>query len=157
MDFISIVYTIYNEKDIEDTFVHEKLIKLCLMAEQAGGVHIWQHRAGYQYGCRLRQMQVWQQLARLEWSLQGWRRIARRKKVQYIEIEPTTKTWLRNFIKTTKQLGKNNLKLPLALFSEVCYYKSRQRRQMNRKDSFGAFFVSTMGTEGTGTSVPMGE
>ena len=26
---------------------------------------------------------------------------------------------------------------------------------MNRKDSFGAFFVSTMGTEGTGTSVPM--
>lgn len=54
-------------------------------------------------------MQVWQQLARLEWSLQGWRRIARRKKVQYIEIEPTTKTWLRNFIKTTKQLEKNNL------------------------------------------------
>ena len=38
MDFISIVYTIYNEKGIEDTFVHEKLIKLCLMAEQAGGV-----------------------------------------------------------------------------------------------------------------------
>ena len=26
---------------------------------------------------------------------------------------------------------------------------------MNRKDSFGAFFVSTMGTEGTGTSVPI--
>ena len=25
MDFISIVYTIYNEKDIEDTFVYEKL------------------------------------------------------------------------------------------------------------------------------------
>lgn len=83
--------------------------------------------------------------------------LARRKKVQYIEIEPTTKTWLRNFIKITKQLVKNNLKLPLALFSEVCYYKSRQRRQMNQRDSFGAFFVSTMGTEGTGTSVPRGE
>lgn len=32
MDIISIIYTIYNEKDIEDAFVHEKLIKLCLMA-----------------------------------------------------------------------------------------------------------------------------
>ena len=32
-----------------------------------------------------------QQLEMLEWSPQGWRRIARRKKVQYIEIEPTTK------------------------------------------------------------------
>ena len=99
-------------------------------------------------------MRIWQQLEMLEWSPQGWRRIARRKKVQYIEIEPTTKIWLRNFAKTTKWLVKNNLKSPLALFPEVCYYKSRQRRQMNRKDSFGAFFVSPMGT---GTSVPMGE
>lgn len=38
MDFISFVYTINNEKDVEDAFVHKKLIRLCLMAEQAGDV-----------------------------------------------------------------------------------------------------------------------
>ena len=57
MDFISIVYTIYNEKGIEDTFVHEKLIKLCLMAEQAGGVKYENSRPHESeqiyYGCLL--------------------------------------------------------------------------------------------------------
>lgn len=43
------------------------------------------------------------------------------------------KIWLRYFMQICRRLEKNNLKLGIALFSEVCYYIPRQRCQASTR------------------------